>query len=111
MSWWGSSALRSAAGFRVRSARLPTLDQNNFSLPGLVLSCLGAVMLLMLVNFMRRIGEHGRIVIEEKHFSNGIYGHIRDTGLQDFGAQPPCIRLRSPRGAPPYRLRYGMRVA
>jgi uncharacterized membrane protein YeaQ/YmgE (transglycosylase-associated protein family) len=35
----------------------PTIDQNNFSLPGLVLSCLGAVMLLMLVNFMRRIGR------------------------------------------------------
>ncbi len=36
---------------------VPTIDQNNFSLPGLVLSCLGAVMLLMLVNFMRRIGR------------------------------------------------------
>ncbi len=35
----------------------PTLDQNNFSLPGLVLSCLGAALLLMLVNFMQRIGR------------------------------------------------------
>ena len=34
-----------------------TIDQNNFSLPGLVLSCLGAVMLLMVVNFTRRIGR------------------------------------------------------
>ena len=35
----------------------PTIDQNNFSLPGLVLSCLGAVMLLMLVHFTRQIGR------------------------------------------------------
>jgi uncharacterized membrane protein YeaQ/YmgE (transglycosylase-associated protein family) len=36
---------------------ISTIDPNNLSLPGLVLACLGAVMLLMLVNFMRRIGR------------------------------------------------------
>jgi uncharacterized membrane protein YeaQ/YmgE (transglycosylase-associated protein family) len=36
---------------------VPSMDQNNFNLPGLVLSCLGAGMFLMLVNFMRRIAR------------------------------------------------------
>src|SRR3569832_148159 len=40
--------------------------------------------------------EHGWVVIEEKHFSSGIYGHIRDTGLQALDA-PQCIRLPSHR--------------
>jgi len=32
----------------------PTINQSNFSLPSLLVSFLGAVMLLVLVNFIRR---------------------------------------------------------